>query len=1050
MSLVSRGKNFQFKIALQDSESSSAFQSNSSDPFSRNTGEAHKEAERYSPSVKPGMVVAQFSPNCELFTLTRFFHSRYPVHFVLKPGTKTHENMLRFLLHELQAMPGNGGRREGTLQTNSEEIARRLASYLENKLEVNSEIARFEDNNEPLDLFQNDFEVYRKGKLLEIEGKQSASKLHTLLQNIFSSLRSRRHVISKYRLPHRRRFRFFEGEVEARILTGFLSLEIEELPAERLSRARTSSETELRDAASTLRKSLQFLAPPALQLEAGQTVFSAPLRIPANLLKTSESFLHWGRYDAPGEPWCDEELNASDFIDNGDGSLTIKHAIQLKTRGHYGVTVFFRAQGSEERIWPNQCGFADAQFVLDEEPYENNDAAKREALIDNLELRADILKGLSSFDRFVRVIYRLAKTQRVRGLGKLLFDATKGDAELRKFISEYYQRIIIELTTERSAKERGRLKAVLSVLRTVGIGEVVFVAPEGPHAIAGGLAQVVVGLSKSLSQVGVSSTIITPLYEEAQGNKHKSAEALLKEGVNLNGKLVPIEELGEVKIDFGPTYFKGTTKVKTPPRIVTARVYGAENGGIRILFLRHEKLANCLYPPVPTEEQLRRAIFLSKGALEILRDRRFKVMPQIVISNDWVTALVPAYLQIEPRYRNDDLLKDVQTAHIIHNGGRDYQGRLPACQDGVDIWPLIGISREHYFGIADPNDKELLNITAAAVIHVRRAIITVSKPYAQQILTPAGGEGLQDLFRRRQNLIFGISNGIDLLGLRRIFWQLGESARKSLNFSSLAAQKFNNARLRRLLPSYKTATKIQVQRKSGLREDEKAILISLVGRLAEQKGIQLLTAEIAEKKISVLEAILCEHPTAQLLIGGPPSEGDPAVKALREEIDRLTKVYPGRIKGIFDFILHREALEITQASDFFLMPSRYEPGGITQLEALAAGTLVIARNIGGIAATLAKYRETTEQGTGFLFEEYSGKALYEAISSAISAFECADRRKRLMAQAALAENDWSHRLPKYIALFQHVAGVLDPRDLYPFLEPRAQTLASIRPHSSLG
>ena len=166
---------------------------------------------------------------------------------------------------------------------------------------------------------------------------------------------------------------------------------------------------------------------------------------------------------------------------------------------------------------------------------------------------------------------------------------------------------------------------------------------------------------------------------------------------------------------------------------------------------------------------------------------------------------------------------------------------------------------------------------------------------------------------------------------------------------------------------------------------------------------------------------------------------------LRAVVEDLIVRYPGRISAVFSFIPHREALEVTQASDFFMMPSRFEPGGITQLEALACGTPVIARKVGGLAATLIDYAEESDRGNSFLFLSFTSAALQSAICRAVQVFEDPERQEYLIRQAVLAENDWNHRAPKHAAMLQHVAGVLSPEYPYPHLHGRRHLLSSSRP-----
>ncbi len=177
---------------------------------------------------------------------------------------------------------------------------------------------------------------------------------------------------------------------------------------------------------------------------------------------------------------------------------------------------------------------------------------------------------------------------------------------------------------------------------------------------------------------------------------------------------------------------------------------------------------------------------------------------------------------------------------------------------------------------------------------------------------------------------------------------------------------------------------------------------------------------------------------------GPLARVEGEVRKFEQVFADVQTRYPNRVRGVFNFIPHRQALEITFASDFFLMPSRYEPGGITQLESMAAGTLVVGHRVGGIAATLEQYSPEKGTGTSFLFDSFSGLALRQAMLAGLGIYENHKLRFHLIGQAAFAKNDWSHRSPKYLALLQHAGGALQISNQYRHLDGRRHLLDAIR------
>lgn len=963
-------------------------------------------------SKKATDLVAHFSASKDTFTLTGLLRGKWPVYLVVNPSSRTYANFIRLLAEELRSLSTPAE----TQPTLGRAALLTLSQHLEEKLESLPSAFNVAPAQEIVDVFKGDFKVLRKLGRCAPKG--------------------RRLVVGRYRVPNKRKVRFLDDGAP-KLISGFLILEIEGVEArEDASALLPTGQT------WTLRDAIRFPSRPSVRVEGASAVVAQEFEIDPALRAKVDLYLHWGSYD--GTPWIDQEVPASEIAELRPGFYRLSSVVQPSRAGMYGVTVAAKSAVSDERVWVGETHPGDEVFDLTVEAFSVTREFERAQVRRDVEIRGRILHALSSFDLFVRVMRQLMRDKDVRGLGRVLYELTAENAFLRRLVSEYFQQALDEISRKGRGVRQAQLRKLIPLLRNIGVGEVVLVSPEGPHAIAGGLAQVTVGLTDALAECQIGATLITPLYEEAQGNKHRSAEVLLAEGVKINGKLVPIRPAGAINIPFGPIRHWNSATVTRSPFIARAEVYLAEGDGVRIFFLRHRRLADKLYANVWSDEELRRAIFLSRGALELMKDRRFNIAPHIIVSNDWMTGLVPVLLQTDPRYIFDEVLKKAETVHAIHNGGRDYQGRFATNFFGEDLFPLLGISAEHFFGLSDPLEPTQLNFTAGAIFHVRKAILTVSKPYAEQLLTPEGGEGLHTVFRRRRNMIFGISNGIDLESLRRLFWELGERAREALNLPMLGNGKYHEKRLLRHLPLYKQGLKHIVQEKYGLVKQPHSVLISLISRLAEQKGIQLLTDRV-RSGMTLLEEVLKNHPEVQLIIGGPCAEWDPVVVKLREVVTELKTRYPGRIAAVFDFILHKDALEITEASDLFLMPSRYEPGGITQLEALAAGTLVIARNVGGISATLRDYRELTEEGNSFLFEEYSSDTLLEKIIQGVQVMSDSKRRRHLMLEAAVSQHDWSHRATKYVALFQHVSGVLKPQASYPHLSGEFLTLESIRP-----
>lgn len=1063
-------KHLQLRVALTEAELLSVLR-----PRDRRAGTAkssggNKQPRGLSAVVSPGAkseIVALFSTKRESITLSGLLHNRFPLYFVLRPDSPTYKNFIRFVLRELRALNGSTPLQSAISFSNDAlRAVESLSSYFETKLRKLDETKRHSSSeiNEIIDVFGGDLEISRTdqsevsrgvgatglGPLGYVEVSRtetagSSTQPDTSLRGLKSERPlsySRRSILDRLSIPVQRQFRLFDQGTEgSNLVSGFVSLEIEELSE--VPDQDTKGDHEL------ISSCFSFTAAVGVTVQGDEATFTVPFSVDPALLPRLALYIHWGERNG-AVPWVDEEVSEGEIQLLGDGAYQIAKVIRLQKSGTFGVTAYVQLIGSSAVKWAGEFEIGDATFEatiseVEEITPSGHDRAKQET-----KLRGALLHSLSDFEGFVQLVDD-HREDHDGALERALYELTRDNSDLRNLVSDYYSSSVLRSAAHSRELGRNRYAAVLRLLQNLGIGEVVLVSPEGPHAVAGGIAQVIVGLMDSLSRNGLGVTLITPLYEESQGNKHKNAESVVSEGVRLNGEIVPLQPVGSVKIAFGPTYRSGTKIVATAPKVVTSTVYLAQSGRTRIFFVRHKRYADRLYGAGSSDELFRKAIFLSRGALEIICDRRFNIAPGTLVTNDWCTALVPALAQTDKRYVENEQLKSTRVLHIIHNCGFEYQGRLFVNQQGEDLFPLLGIESEHFFKLADPNCCDYLNLTAAAINHSREALLTVSRPYAEQLLCDGGADGLQQLLWNRRNALFGISNGVDLAGLRRKLYQIAEDARSSLGLPPLIRGKVSDRKVLSRLFELKAAAKHRVQGRVGLAQNSDSILISFVGRLAEQKGLSLLTDVVAPsvngKRLSTLEAVLDCDQRVQIFIGGPPSMGYAAVEQLRELVECLSAAYPGRVSAVFDFIKHEEALEITGASDLFLMPSRYEPGGITQLEALAAGTLVIARNVGGISATLKDFTSDPNEGCSFLFQDYSAEALRSATVRAVATISNSKYRKLLVKRAALAENDWDNRLPQYLALFQQMAGILQPNTGYPHLDLKRKIIQQIRPES---
>ena len=757
-------------------------------------------------------------------------------------------------------------------------------------------------------------------------------------------------------------------------------------------------------------------------------------------------YIHWGSYRSGAEPWIDDPVLDHEILEISETTVRISKTLIVDRTGSYGAVIKAVNKQSGEITWSAGFGESDAHFEITawREPVQYTNRRRLSRVREASQL-VSVLRGLESADSFVAVISRLGKDRTaLRTLPRALWSAVAADPLLAPRLNDIRAELNERLNLKHVRGGKKKLLAAKGVLDRVGIGETVIVSPEGPQAAAGGLAQVVVGLARLMKREELPATVISFLYEDDAGNKHESVENLINNGVDFDGIRMPLKFLKWSRVLLGPTFRPGTSEMVDIPVVHYVRVYEAAAGSVRFLFIRQGELFRELYQSGDTLNWFKRAVLTSKAAYEVLKDTELCLCPSVVLTNDWMTGLLPLIVKTDERHDALRKLHKLQTVHIIHNGGRDYQGIFPTSINDRDCWPLLNLAPEHYFGLSDPRDLSTVNFTAAAIRH-SDYVLTVSKNYAQQLLTRHEDEGLRQLLRDKDDHFFGISNGIDLKSIRRVIWKLGEEARKELGHKPLLLTRVTPEAVLRRLPSYKLASKKLIQRRYELTENRTAVICCLVGRLAEQKGLSLMDERCPRTGRSVMRRLLEEFGDLQLIVAGPLSKEDSRVRRFADEIIQLSVDFPQRVAFKPAFVTHREALEITEGSDVFLMPSRYEPGGITQLEALACGTPVIARRVGGLSATLADFSEEYGKGNSFLFDEYSGVALYTAWKRALKCWKNPRNRRILRHDSAVAKNDWSDRKERYLGLLQCVSGVMESASKPEYLNERHELINSCRP-----
>lgn len=373
------------------------------------------------------------------------------------------------------------------------------------------------------------------------------------------------------------------------------------------------------------------------------------------------------------------------------------------------------------------------------------------------------------------------------------------------------------------------------------------------------------------------------------------------------------------------------------------------------------------------KDNCERFVFFCRAVMESIRLLDLQV--DILHCNDWQTSLIPAYLQVE--YRHARRFEHVSSVMTIHNMA--YQGHFwhwDMLLTGLD-WRYYNWHQMEFYGG--------LNLLKTGLVFADM-ITTVSPRYAEEIQSDPHGCGLEGVLRQRADDLHGIINGVD--------YDVWNPATDPL----IAAQ-YDPANWRQ----GKTQCKSALQKELGLPQFERTPLIGMIGRMADQKGWDLV-AEVM-KEWGIREAV-------QWAILG---SGEPGYQQL---ISRLAGQHPERIAARLEFsdqLAHR----IEAGADLFLMPSRYEPCGLNQLYSLKYGTVPLVRATGGLADTIVDLESGMETANGFRFENYSAIELERTLARACDVYRTqSDTWKRLVENGMRQDWSWTASARKYVELYQ--------------------------------
>ena len=400
-----------------------------------------------------------------------------------------------------------------------------------------------------------------------------------------------------------------------------------------------------------------------------------------------------------------------------------------------------------------------------------------------------------------------------------------------------------------------------------------------------------------------------------------------------------------------------------------------ELDGIKFYFVDNEFYFGGAKPYADTRYDIEKFTFFSKAVLAILPVINFR--PDVIHCHDWQAALIPVFMKTI--YAGNSFYSNTKTIMTIHN--LRFQGIWD-----VDTFKYLTGLPDYRFTPDKLEYKKDANMLKGGIVY-SDYITTVSNTYAGEIQSWEYGEGLDGLLRARNRTLCGIVNGID-------YEAYNPSKDKDI------AKTYNSKTFRKA----KEANKLALQEELGLSKDENKFVISIISRLTDQKGLDLVKY--------VLDQI-CDKFTQFIVVG----TGD-------EQYENLFKHYQWKYKGSVSaniFFSEPFAHKVYASSDAVLVPSRFEPCGLTQLIGMRYGTLPIVRETGGLKDTVTPYNEYENTGTGFSFANYNAGELINTINYAKKVFF--ENRKAwddMVRRAMTADYSWNTSAKKYEELYYRI------------------------------
>eukprot|EP01113_Clastostelium_recurvatum_P041896 TRINITY_DN6726_c0_g1_i2.p1 TRINITY_DN6726_c0_g1~~TRINITY_DN6726_c0_g1_i2.p1 ORF type:complete len:1859 (-),score=472.99 TRINITY_DN6726_c0_g1_i2:78-5654(-) len=470
------------------------------------------------------------------------------------------------------------------------------------------------------------------------------------------------------------------------------------------------------------------------------------------------------------------------------------------------------------------------------------------------------------------------------------------------------------------------------VIKANRVGPIVFVCPElGRWSTVGGLGVMVDDLTQDLAAIGCEVYVISPYY-----NRNRKGESgyLAHDGIRWVHNIHTW--IGAERVEVG--------------------VHEGTVNGVHLMFLHHINYFPHVYPSGSPQYQLKVIVLMAKAALEACC--HIKLIPAIVVTNDWFTALMAPYAKRSGAFGNT--FNNTTFIHLIHNLGEGYQGWIYPEPRNDTMNEIHQLNNEL---LIDPTwDRTIVNPSRAALL-VSDQWATVSISYKNDLMSSSTLAPLLRLASRP----LAVSNGLKF----------------QAKLNALA----------KVVPGgggHPEAKRILQATFFGL-EDPSIPVMSFVGRITVQKGVHLILDSVA----TLLET---HGNKIQILVGGPADRTEAYAKTCAEKMEFLRSRYPRNFwadpNGFFT-----QGTLVNLGSDFGLMPSLFEPGGIVQHEFFAAGTPVVAFKTGGLKDTVHEYLAASGRGNGFAFEAHVQSDFVWAVNRAVTMYQSPEHYAKLRQNA---------------------------------------------------